>query len=30
MCVATIGGDLVYDRIVMPQKPAHQTASLIQ
>ena len=30
MCVATTGGDLVYDRIVMPQKPAHQTASLIQ
>jgi hypothetical protein len=30
MCVATTDGELVYDRFVMPQKPAPQTASLIQ
>ncbi|HEY4821040.1 MAG TPA: hypothetical protein VIH62_09345 [Xanthobacteraceae bacterium] len=31
MCVATLDGDLVYDRFVAPtRKPASQTASLLQ
>ena len=31
MCVATLDGDLVYDRFVSPyRKPANQTASLLQ
>ena len=30
MCVATTDGELVYDRFVMPQRLAPQTASLIQ
>ena len=31
MCVATLDGDLVYERFVAPtRKPANQTASLLQ